>query len=127
MKKQTKYNLIWGSIILIVSLIALIYNPILKPSYFSYAEVCLNTNIEDYGYYTTGKTTYNETDKTTVITIVNNLPYEVFSKTLKHETIHKNQFSRLIPLNCGNLYFKEIEAYTFSNLPNDIFCKLYSC
>ena len=64
------------------------------------------------------------TDAPLIIEIASDLPEKYFSKTLKHELIHANQFEKY-EITCRNLYFMELEAYTFSNLPDSVFYKIY--
>ncbi len=98
------------------------------PSYLSVYSACFpNSFNETYGkiYYTVGSLTVNESSGETNIYIAD---YKDI-KTIKHEYIHLIQYNQGRLFNCRNLflkYFNEVEAYSFSMLPDKIYSLIYN-
>ncbi len=98
------------------------------PSYLSVYSACFpNSFNETYGkiYYTVGSLTVNESSGETNIYIAD---YQDI-KTIKHEHIHLIQYNQGRLFNCRNLflkYFNEVEAYSFSMLPDKIYSLIYN-
>jgi len=98
------------------------------PSYLSVYSACFpNSFNETYGkiYYTVGSLTVNESSGETNIYIAD---YKDI-KTIKHEHIHLIQYNQGRLFNCRNLflkYFNEVEAYSFSMLPDKIYSLIYN-
>jgi hypothetical protein len=116
-------------IVLVTILISYqVYIEILEPAYMSYASVCLNVNTEDFGYYQAGNLTQEISEDGNVTLIIEIAPgysEEVNRQILAHEIIHANQIYRGHKITCRNLFFLEIEAYTFQRLPRGIFDSIY--
>ena len=123
MNKIIRYLLITLLIFVIISTSLTIFIEILKPAYLSYANVCIGVNVEDYGYYTAGQT--NTSSSEIIIYIDEETNPKLYDSTLKHECVHVNQIERG-EITCRNLYFLELEAYTFQNLPNKVFPLFYN-
>jgi hypothetical protein len=105
-----------------------IYFKILEPAYMSYASVCLNVNTEDYGYYQAGNLTQEiseEGNVTLIISISPNYSEKITRQIYQHEAVHYHQILRGHRITCRNLFFLEVEAYTFQRLPRGIFDSIY--
>lgn len=122
MKKIIKISLIVTLSLFLIFLGFKFYNNVLEPAYFSYSMVCREVNPEEYGYYETGS--LSKQDDKLVIKVEESLPEEIQKMTYRHEIVHVNQYYRT-KVTCNNLYFLEVEAYTFQYLPNSIFYLFY--
>lgn len=84
-------------------------------------------DMQERGFYTSGSFTVNYSDIENIQTNIT-LVDETDKVTLKHELIHAHQYSEGKLDNCNNRigkYRDELEAYTFSRLPDSIFYKIY--
>lgn len=134
MKRRTKRKLIIAGVIALILLTVLVVLAwdIVHLSYVSMASVCypqMQEKFESQGFVTLGVFT-GSAGNTTVQVFVNPKYEELHRRVLKHELIHKRQYEQGRSfLGCSLFgvfsYVNELEAYTFQNLPDRIFEKLY--
>ena len=124
---EKPYKILLG-ILILISLYLSITN-IFYPSYLSVYSSCnpiaFNETFGDI-YYTAGSVTVNNTNEEPEVEVY---IYDLNDiKTIKHEFIHISQYNRGKFYGCstpGLKYLNEVEAYTFSNLPNDVYSRIY--
>jgi len=125
-----KFLLILALICLVLFISLVLYQKVFYPAKLSVQSACMDISEEDVnemGYYTSGSFTVNCSDSENIqtnITIVD----ETDKRTLKHELIHENQYFKGNLYGCNNKlgkYLNEVEAYTFSYLPDKIFYRIY--
>ena len=124
---EKPYKILLG-ILIIISLYLSITN-IFYPSYLSVYSSCNPIEFnETFGdkYYVAGNVQVDSTGEEDNVTIYISDLEDI--KTIKHEYIHLFQYSQDRLYGCNHIalkYLNEVEAYTFSNLPNDIYSRIY--
>jgi len=118
-------TIIW--LIFTIIIVSILFKSIFYPAYLSVASGCGQISDEelfDLGYQIAGNTKVQD----------GNITIEIFvededNKHKKHELIHRNQLlAGIISLKCEDpiqKYFSEVQAYSFSYIPDRIFIFLF--